>query len=395
MPSSDGHNRTSRPIRILHVLGCMDRGGVETWLMQILRHIDRSRFQMDFLVHTARPGAYDDEIQSLGSRIIPCLGARQPWTYAINLMHHLKHDGPYDIVHSHVDAFSGYVLMLARRAGVAQCIAHSHSNTMRQRKLAHTARRVYLKVTDGAIRRHATLGLAAGPQAAEALFGAGWVEHPRRRLLYYGCDLGVFRGQIDANEVRAEFGIEPGEIVVGHVGRFSEPKNHGFFIDVAAEVARLEPRSRFLLVGEGELRPFIEQKIRASGLSSRFVLTGARDDVARLMLGAMDVLLFPSLWEGLPMTLIESQAACLPFVGSLAVPEEGVVVPWLTRRLDLDEPVFHWAQAVLDAARLRGQVDPLRALELMEESPFTVAKSVSALAEVYESLADPPIANAA
>lgn len=395
MPSSDEQNRANRPIRILHVLGCMDRGGVETWLMQILRHIDRSRFQMDFLVHTARPGAYDEEIESLGSRVIPCLGARRPWTYAANFMRQIAAYGPYDIAHSHVDAFSGYVLMLAQRAGVAQRIAHSHSNTMRQRKVAHTARRVYLKVTDEAIRRYATLGLAAGPQAAEALFGPQWSEHPQRKLLYYGCDLQVFRGDIRANDVRAEFGIEPGEIVVGHVGRFCEPKNHGFFIDVAAEVARLEPRSRFLLVGDGPLRPFIEQKIQASGLSSRFILAGTRDDVARLMLGAMDVLLFPSLWEGLPMTLIESQAASLPFVGSLAVPEEGVVVPWLTRRLDLDEPVFHWARAVLDAACLRTQVDPLRALQLMQASPFTVGKSVTALEEVYESLVDLSIAKAA
>ncbi len=74
MPGSIRTDLSSQPIRILHVVGCMDRGGVETWLMQILRNIDRSRFQMDFLVHTAKPGAYDDEIQALGSRIIPCLG---------------------------------------------------------------------------------------------------------------------------------------------------------------------------------------------------------------------------------------------------------------------------------------------------------------------------------
>jgi glycosyltransferase involved in cell wall biosynthesis len=113
------------------------------------------------------------------------------------------------------------------------------------------------------------------------------------------------------------------------------------------------------------------------------------------MLGAMDVMLFPSLWEGLPMTLIESQAASLPFVGSMAVPEEGVVVPWLTRRLDLDEPIFHWAQAVLDAAGLKTQVETQRALDLMWESPFEVEKSVAALVEVYESLVDSSTARAA
>ena len=350
---------------------------------------------MDFLVHTARPGAYDDEIEALGSRVIPCLAAKRPWLYASNFANQLAEYGPYDIVHSHVDAYSGYVLMLAQREGVSHRISHSHSNTTRKRLTAHTARRVYLTLTDRAIRRYATLGLAASAQAAEALFGSDWSENPQRRLLYYGCDLEPFRESVDPLEVRAEFGIGPGALVVGHVGRFSEPKNHGFFIDVAAEIARLEPRSRFLLVGDGPLRESIEQRIHASGLWDRFVFAGTRDDVPRLMQGAMDVILFPSLWEGLPMTLIESQSAGLPFVGSSAVPEEGVAVPWLVRRMSLEEPVYHWAQAVLDGARLRQEVDSGRALALMEESAFTVQKSVSSLVELYESLVHLSISKAA
>lgn len=385
VPGSIRTDVSSRPIRILHVVGRMDRGGVETWLMQILRNIDRSRFQMDFLVHTAKPGAYDEEIEALGSRVIPCLGARRPWVYATNLQRCLSVEGPYDIVHSHVDAFSGYVLMLAERAGVASRIAHSHSNTIRKRIVAGTTRRAYLKLTDRGIRRYATLGLAASAQAAEALFGPDWEDHPGRRLLYYGCDLAPFREHVNRAEVRSEFGIRPDNMVAGHVGRFSEPKNHGFFVDVAAEISRLEPRSRFLLIGDGELRSSIEQKIHASALMSRFVLAGTRSDVPRLMLGAMDVLLFPSLWEGLPMTVIESQAAELPFVGSTAVPEEAVVAPWLVRRMRLEEPIHYWAEAVVEGARLRDEVEPNRARALLSESPFTVQSSVSSLEVVYES----------
>ena len=392
---SSSTKTSSRPIRVLHVVGCMDRGGVETWLMQILRNIDRSRFQMDFLVHTAKPGAYDEEIEALGSRVIPCLGVRRPWVYAANLQQRLAEEGPYDIVHSHVDAFSGYVLMLAERAGVPGRIAHSHSNTMRKRIVAGTARRAYLRLTDHGIRRYATLGLAVSGQAAEALFGSDWQDHPSRRVLYYGCDLDPFREHVDRTDVRSEFGIARDEVVVGHVGRFSEPKNHGFFVDVAAEVSRLEPRARFLLVGDGELRPSIEQKIHASALMERFVLAGARADVARLMLGGMDALLFPSLWEGLPMTVIESQAAELPFVGSPAVPEEAVVAPWLVRRMSLEEPLHYWAQAVVEAARLRDEVEPGRARALMEESPFTVEQSIASLARVYEEQASVPLDKAA
>jgi len=161
----------------------MDRGGIESWLIQTLRHIDRNRFHMDFMVHTERPCAYDDEITALGSRVTSCLGAKRPWLYASNFASRLSENGPYDIVHSHVDAYSGYVLMLAQRAGVTHRISHSHSNTMRKRRAAHTTRRVYLTLTDRAIRRYATLGLAAGAQAAEALYGPGWAGDPQRRLL--------------------------------------------------------------------------------------------------------------------------------------------------------------------------------------------------------------------
>ena len=121
------HDRNS--IRILHVVGGMDPGGVETWLMHILRNIDRDRFHMDFIVHTNKHCAYDDEICTIGSKIIPCLHPNQPWTYAANFRRIVNEHGPYDIVHSHVHHFSGYVLRLAKQLGIRTCIAHSHNDT--------------------------------------------------------------------------------------------------------------------------------------------------------------------------------------------------------------------------------------------------------------------------
>ena len=110
--------KTTKRIRILHVVGGMERAGVETWLMNVLRHIDRERFSMDFLVHTTHTCSFDDEIRSLGSKLIPCLHPSRPWLYAQNLMHTLDKEGPYDVIHSHVHLFSGFVMRLAKRAGV-------------------------------------------------------------------------------------------------------------------------------------------------------------------------------------------------------------------------------------------------------------------------------------
>ncbi len=113
-----------KPIRVLHVVGGMNRAGTETWLMHLLRNIDREHYRMDFLVHAAQPFEYAEEIEALGARVIPCLHPTKPWRYARNFMRILKELGPYEVVHSHVHHFTGLPLYLARRAGVPVRIAH-------------------------------------------------------------------------------------------------------------------------------------------------------------------------------------------------------------------------------------------------------------------------------
>src|SRR5271157_154375 len=125
-----------KPIRILHVVGSMDRGGVETWLMNVLRHIDRDRFRMDFLVHTNQPAAYDAEVQSLGARILRCPATRHPIRYARRFLKIAKQFGPFDVLHSHVHDYSGYVVWLGRLAGVPIRISHSHNDTRTVRAAA-------------------------------------------------------------------------------------------------------------------------------------------------------------------------------------------------------------------------------------------------------------------
>src|SRR5512142_1732843 len=121
-----GVPKERRLMRILHVLGKLDRGGVEAWLVQLLGHIDRSRYEMDFVVHTEDPGAYDDQVRSMGAKIIPCLHTNRPLEYAKNLAKILQQHGPYDCMHSHVHHYSGYVLLLARMHGIPLRIAQSH-----------------------------------------------------------------------------------------------------------------------------------------------------------------------------------------------------------------------------------------------------------------------------
>lgn len=373
------------PIRILHVVGGMNRGGVETWLMHVLRNIDRDRFQMDFLVHTDKPCPYDDEARALGSKIIPCLDLAKPWVYARNFKRILREYGPYDIVHSHVHHFSGYVLYLAKQAGIAVRIAHSHNDTSAIDAKAGWYRRLYLAATKWSISWCGTVGLGCSGNAVADLFGAAWKSDSRWQVLYYGVDLKPFYDRVDSRDVRAELGIPPDAFAIGHIGRFEPQKNHLFLLEIAAEVAKKELKMHLLLIGDGSLRSDIQQKVVEMGLSDRVTFTGNRSDVPRLMLNAVDVFLFPSLHEGLGLVLIEAQAAGLPCIFSDFVPKEADLVTPLLQRISLSESASIWAEAVMSATSRASAINQRDALAVVENSDFNITASVKNLTEVYEA----------
>lgn len=373
------------PIRILHVVGGMNRGGIETWLMHILRHIDRDRFHMDFLVHTAEPCAYDDEVYAIGSKIIPCLNPSKPWLYASNFKRILREYGPYDIVHSHVHHFSGYVLWLAKQAGIPVRIAHSHNDTSAVEAKAVWHRRLYLALTKNWMARYATMGLGCSHKAVANLFGSDWQSDPRWRVLYYGINLTPFQKQVDSGSLHVELGIPTDAFVIGHVGRFAEQKNHVFLLEIAAEVAKREPKMRLLLLGEGSLRSDIEQKVLQVGLSDRVIFAGIRPDVPEIMGSIIDIFLFPSLHEGLGLVLIEAQAAGLPCIFSSVVPDEADVVKPLVRRLSLSQPASEWAEGVLTQRDAGSTITKSDALALVETSPFNIETSVKQLESIYQA----------
>ncbi len=298
------------------MLGALNRAGAETWLMNVLRHIDRERFRLDFLVHTTEAGAYDPEVRALGGRIFPCLGTRQPLAYARALRTILKTEGPFDVVHSHVHAYSGLVLRAAHQVGVPQRIAHSHCDTTTLDARSSVLRRAYLGLVKSWLHRHATLGLAVSRQAAVSLFGANWSGDRRWRISYCGIDLALFRASTDQSKPRvSEFQIPERAFIVGHVGRFDYQKNHKFLIEVFTTLARRNPDARLLLIGEGPMRSAIEEQVAWAGLQERVIFAGPRPDVPRLMTAAMDAFVLPSPhFEGCPSCCSENSGggASLP-----------------------------------------------------------------------------------
>jgi glycosyltransferase involved in cell wall biosynthesis len=353
-------------------------GGVEVWLMHMLRHIDREQFRMDFLVHTPQPKAFDDEIRALGSRVIPCVRPLHLYRYPFAFRRAVAANGPYDVLHCHV-LFSGLVMRLARSRGVPVRVAHSHSDAGGFGVDGEFFRGRFITWTNRWARHDATHGLACSRRAAAALFGPDHAADPRFRLFYYGVDLTPFEAAVDSARLRAELGIPPGVLVIGHVGRFQEQKNHTFLIDVAAAVARRQ-ETRLLLVGDGPLRPAVERMVADLGLGDRVVFAGVRRDVARLMRGVMDVFVLPSHYEGLPLVGIEAQAAGLPLVLSDTITDEVDVIPELIQRRSLKEQPEAWAGAVLAAQPRRAD-----ALARMRQSPFDLGRAVRNLEEFYRA----------
>jgi len=374
MPNLSSH----RPLRVLHVLGTLKPGGTQTWLLQLLREADRSRLAMDFLV---TDGWEDPRVLALGAKIVTCPQPHRPWVYAKDFWRILRAHGPYDVVHGHVHHYTGWVLTIAALAGVPVRISHSHGDTSSDDAKSSAARRLYLAMMQSLMRQSATAGFACSTEAGAALYGRRWQQDRRWSVLPCGIDLDPFHAPARTS-LRDELSIPCSSFVVGHVGRFVELKNHSFLIDIA-QAAAGHGSLHFLLVGDGELRPEIEQRVTERGLNKMFTFAGMRDDVPDLMRRVMDAFVLPSRREGLPVVLVEAQAAGLPCLVSDTVSSESKAVEGLVFWESLGSSPEAWAKRLL--ALRRDQSDSSRevAWRALEGGPFDIRSNLEILDAYY------------
>ena len=377
----------SLPLRVLHVVGAIDAGGIASWLLQLARCADRSQLSMDFFVYADAEGAYNPELLSLGTRIFRCPRSDPPWLYANNMWRILRTLGPYDVVHSHVHYYSGWVLAIAALAGVPVRIAHSHTDTRSEDSRASASRRLYLATMKILLRHSATAAVAASSEAGAALFGESWPSHLKWSLLRCAIDLSPFR-ESPRSSLREELGIPRDSFVVGHVGRLVEVKNHSFLIAIAKAAELLNPAIHFLLVGDGPLRGDIERRVAEAHLKNRFTFAGQRNDIPALMVGAMDAFVLPSLFEGLPLVLIEAQAAGLPCLVSDTVSAESNIVNSLFFRQSLSSSPEEWAARLISLRQARSDISREQALRAVEVSPFEIHSNLDWLQAFYRNRRD-------
>ena len=331
-----------QPIRILHVVTKMDAAGIETLLMNIYRNINHDKVQFDFLTHRSEKGFYDDEILELGGRIynVPPINPLKHKQYLNSLDNFFNIHKEYKIVHSHVNTYSMYALRAAKRARVPIRIAHSHiANVPLDLK---TPFRIYTK---SKLKKQSTHNFACSEMAGEWLYGPKSITKENFKIINNSINASayIFNEEIRKKN-RTEMGLEK-KFVIGHIGRFNKQKNHDFLIDIFKIIHEKEPNSVLMLIGIGELQDRIKKKVIDLGLHNSVIFIGVSSNVNEL-LQVMDVFVFPSIYEGLGIVVVEAQAAGMQCIVSDRIPNEAFITD-LIEGMPLKSSAESWALKIL------------------------------------------------
>lgn len=360
--------KTIRPIRILHVVTYMGIGGLETMLMNYYRYIDRSKIQFDFLVHRQERWEYDDEIESLGGRIYR-IRKLNPFSYLYKkqLKDFFTNHPEYKIIHVHQDCLSSIILKQAKKCGIPCRIAHSHSSNQ-DKNFKYIIKLYYRQL----IPRYATELMACSQEAGEWMF-----QNNRFSVMNNSINVKQYTYNRKTRErIRKSLNIWNDEIVVGHVGRLENPKNHTFLLDIFHVICK-KLHSKLIIVGDGSMKDQIERKIKTLGIQDSVIMTGIRTDIADL-LQAMDVFVFPSLYEGLPLTLIEAQASGLPCVISDKVPIECKKTE-LVQQVSLNDTAEYWAMKSIEMSKMKRE----NTYEQIKNAGFDINENAAELQKYY------------
>ena len=363
------------PIKILQIFTVLNKGGAETNLMNYYRNMDRKSFQMDFLVHREN-GFFEEEILKSGSKIYR-LPAILPWKlkeYKKAVKRFFDEHSDYDIVHGQCSELGVFIYEEAKRRNIPVVIAHAHNARMdRDKKL------VFRLLWKKRMRKSINQYFTCGKEAAENLFGKKLA--PQAYQMNNAIDVELFKyNETIRTEKRIELNAEE-TINLVNVGRFNTQKNQLFLLDIFAELLKLNTQYQLFLVGDGELKTQILEKIKKLKIERNVELLGIRNDIPEI-LQAMDIFLFPSLFEGLPVSLVEAQATGIQCVISDGVPAEAVLIPENVTIISLKKSAEQWAQKILEIKNFQRK----NVSEVIKEKGYDIKENARKLEEKYTQL---------
>ncbi|MBQ7647281.1 MAG: glycosyltransferase family 1 protein [Clostridia bacterium] len=325
-------------IRILQSVSNMDRGGIETMLMNFYRHVDREKVQFDFLANKPDPGDYDDEIKSLGGRIFISPGFMSYRKYVDYMTRLFKEHPEYKIIHTHNGSLMLYALRAAKKNGIPVRIAHAHATAV-----PFGLKNELKKLMRPMIKYAATEYWGCGNAAGRFYFSKKrWDD--RHELIHNAIDVDAFAFNEAARAaIRREYGLGD-KFILGHVGRLTPQKNQQKILDIYAELRKINPNAHLVMVGTGELEAKLKKHAEEINITDGVTFTGVQSNVNEWY-SAFDTFIMTSINEGLPVVAIEAQAADLPSVFSDTITSE-IKVTDRAKFIGLNDDPLTWAKAI-------------------------------------------------
>lgn len=364
------------PIRVLQIIGIVAGGGVEAVIMNYYEHIDRTKVQFDFIVHNDNKIDITQKVEAMGGKVYKVTRYyKNPIAFMWDIYKVIKRHH-YRIVHSNMNTLSAFSLFAAWAAGAPVRILHNHSTS----SPGETKRNIMKFMLRPFARLFANHYLACSRLAGEWMYGRKMMDSGKVTIVNNAIDLKkyAFNPQ-KRNLLRKELGLAD-EFVIGHVGRFMFQKNHVFLIDVFAEAYKKNPHMALLLVGDGPLRPAMEEKVRKLGLTDHVKFLGLRNNVQDFY-HVMDILVLPSHYEGLPVVGVEAQANGLPCLFSTKVTKEAHLTH-LAQFWDLEKGASKWAKEIISIKCERNK----KAGEELRQAGFEIDKEAEKLVKFYIEL---------
>ena len=365
----------NKPKRILHVVGAMNMAGTETMLMNIYRNIDRDKIQFDFISYSKEDAHYDDEIKKLGGRVIKLSDSKS----VKELCNAINTYGPYEVVHAHTLFNCGIAMLAAKKCGIKKRVAHAHTTLDDSSSLT---RRLYINGMRFLINKYSTNILACSKEAGKYLFGEKETEKDKYNyfpnLINY--ESMIISPDEEVKKFKKEKNLE-NSIVIGHIGTFKESKNHRFLIEILNNMTKNGIDAKLLLVGDGSVRREIEQLAKKYNLYDNVKFVGIRDDIST-MLHSMDVFVFPSIFEGLGLVLLEAQAAGLPCIVSEAIQPEADLGLGLFNKLDLNDGVEEWSKHIVKLVNKK-ELSVQKIENAFEGKEYSTKTCIEKLKDIY------------
>lgn len=364
-------------IKILHVFDMFNQGGIENFIMNVYRNINREIFQFDFAFRYFKQGVFDDEAKELGAHIYYFLSEKKTLkNYKLSLTKINKDFGPYTVIHSHCYFFSGYILDIAKKNNIPIRIAHSH-DTKKGRKET-LLRKLYEFYMRNKIHNCATNMLSCSIAAGQYVFG----KNATFQTLYNGIDLNRFAYNTKSRErIRNDLGATNKDIVLLNIGRFVDQKNHKYQVEIIKELSKHPISFKYIFIGNGPYLPQIKSLIKKFKLDSNIIFLENIYNTEDYY-NAADIFLLPSKYEGMGIVAIEAQASGLPSLISSKVPKE-INITDLVENIDISVSPSIWVESILKW--IHKKINRSAYFQNLKNSPFDIYKTVKDLENIYSS----------